>query len=453
MKKLLVIPIAVFLLSILAIPSIVFAEEEQNQRQVLENNNFEINCNITNGYYIKNKGMCWIERDGYYDFGVAYETNDQKPQFQWQSYNLDTKKWEIVADFNPSNWVSWKTTQGNYWILCRLKTSDSSTHSDEICIAFRYDFDNFSTCIMWQDTTLMLGCNSNVRGSQNKFDIYNYGEKKWEWSKTTQSTWAAWKPHSGTFWIHFEVLSSDGRMIGQRTFSFFIPRNNFTYVYTNNTQSSARLSIEFPTLDGWLADDVRFFVWSDRSEREDIKGFYASRNGITSYIDIVQGWFKYAGWFTVQIFSGVKPIGEYKVCLNESDTAMLYARIRLNEIGWSLPNAYNWSTAFAYRSLPLDWSGNSYAIYGFQNCCGNCYAKAATFVYMARQLGFACHVIAGSVPSVSGGLTPHGWAEVYINGQTYVCDPDFQYETGRNGYMITYGQSGTWVYNIGGILD
>ena len=45
------------------------------------------------------------------------------------------------------------------------------------------------------------------------------------------------------------------------------------------------------------------------------------------------------------------------------------------------------------------------------------------------------------------------WVEIKINGTTYVFDPDFTNETGRNGYMITYGQSGTWRYNRGSVMQ
>ena len=43
-------------------------------------------------------------------------------------------------------------------------------------------------------------------------------------------------------------------------------------------------------------------------------------------------------------------------------------------------------------------------------------------------------------------MTPHSWTEIVENGKIYVYDPNFTNETGRNGYRITYGQSGTWRY-------
>ena len=77
---------------------------------------------------------------------------------------------------------------------------------------------------------------------------------------------------------------------------------------------------------------------------------------------------------------------------------------------------------------------------------GNCYVLAAMFCEMARLLGYDAHLISGKVPLLKGGYGPHSWAEVNVNGTVYVCDPDFTNETKRNGYMITYGQSGTWKY-------
>ena len=50
------------------------------------------------------------------------------------------------------------------------------------------------------------------------------------------------------------------------------------------------------------------------------------------------------------------------------------------------------------------------------------------------------------MPRRGGGKITHSWVEIEIDGSTYVFDPDFQYSTGRNGYKITYGTSGTWVY-------
>lgn len=89
------------------------------------------------------------------------------------------------------------------------------------------------------------------------------------------------------------------------------------------------------------------------------------------------------------------------------------------------------------------WPGGNwtvpYAIEMESTGSGNCYRFAALFMWCARALGYSANAICGQVPAAAGGLTPHGWVEVYLNGQTYVCDPDLAHELpGHNWYMTTY---------------
>ncbi len=125
-----------------------------------------------------------------------------------------------------------------------------------------------------------------------------------------------------------------------------------------------------------------------------------------------------------------------------------YAADVLDSVGWNLRAAYNWSASIPWTSTTANASPGSewFAVYGFKNKTGNCYVMAATFYYMAKLLGYDAHQVTGYVPTVSGGLTPHSWVEIDMNGSTYVFDPDFTNETGRNGYQISYGTSGTWRY-------
>lgn len=125
------------------------------------------------------------------------------------------------------------------------------------------------------------------------------------------------------------------------------------------------------------------------------------------------------------------------------------ANKKLNSIGRNLWAAYSWSAGIPYRWTSADASPGSewFARYGFSNGYGDCYVMAATFCYMAKALGYEAHQMDGYVPTRSGGRTPHSWVEVVMNGSTYVFDPDFTHETGRNGYQISYGASGTWMYS------
>ena len=129
--------------------------------------------------------------------------------------------------------------------------------------------------------------------------------------------------------------------------------------------------------------------------------------------------------------------------------AYVFAENILNRVGWNLHAAFNWSASLPYRNYSNDPSPGSeaMAMYGFQNGVGDCYVMAATFYYMAKQLGYDAHQMAGYVPLLGGGMGVHSWVEIDMNGTTYVFDPNFTNQTGRNGYQIYYGMSGTWRYS------
>lgn len=57
---------------------------------------------------------------------------------------------------------------------------------------------------------------------------------------------------------------------------------------------------------------------------------------------------------------------------------------------------------------------------------GNCHRYAATFAYIARVLGYDVRVSYGSIPCLSGGVTPHGWTEIKINNHWYLFDANMQ---------------------------
>ena len=68
---------------------------------------------------------------------------------------------------------------------------------------------------------------------------------------------------------------------------------------------------------------------------------------------------------------------------------------------------------------------------------GNCHRYAASFAYIARVIGYDTRVVVGSVSSIHGGMTPHGWDEVKFGKKWYVFDPDMQYNNNVDGYKKT----------------
>lgn len=128
--------------------------------------------------------------------------------------------------------------------------------------------------------------------------------------------------------------------------------------------------------------------------------------------------------------------------------AYQHAHRVLEARGRNLWSAFSYSSTLRYQTMIANPSPGShdFALHAFQNGQGNCYALAGSFYYMAKLLGYEAYHMTGYVPLARGGLNPHSWCEVVINGRTYVFDPDFALETGRNGYQIHYGASGTWRY-------
>ena len=120
----------------------------------------------------------------------------------------------------------------------------------------------------------------------------------------------------------------------------------------------------------------------------------------------------------------------------------------LNKKGWTLRAAYTFSYKLKYygRSYRTRTS-EQYSLRGFKKGKGNCYVMAATFYIMAKLLGYDVHQVYGKVD------LPHSWTEIKQDGKTYVYDPNFRNETGRNGFKIWYGKPGTWRYHKQGSLN
>ena len=174
---------------------------------------------------------------------------------------------------------------------------------------------------------------------------------------------------------------------------------------------------------GWLAQGQNWYYLYKKNDS------HGRPEGAMASNTVIDGWV-------------VAPDGIY-------NTAYQNAYKVLNQVGWNLRAAYNWSAGLKYYRMQSSPSQGStyFANFGFTKKTGNCYVMTATFCHMARLLGYDAHQIAGYVPRKGGGVTPHSWCELTIGKTKYVFDPNFTNETGRNGYQITYGTSGTWMYS------
>lgn len=75
-----------------------------------------------------------------------------------------------------------------------------------------------------------------------------------------------------------------------------------------------------------------------------------------------------------------------------------------------------------FYDIPSAKSMPAYANYMFAHKRGNCFRYAASFAYIAKVPGYESRVNTGTISSAGGGMTPHGWTEVKVNGTWYMCD-------------------------------
>ena len=123
----------------------------------------------------------------------------------------------------------------------------------------------------------------------------------------------------------------------------------------------------------------------------------------------------------------------------------------LDKEGWNLEDAFEWSSELKYEGKSIGLADgvkevDYLAIYGFEKEKGNSFVMASTFYQMAKLLGYDVHYVKGKIQYKSGKLVSHGWCEIDEDDKTYVCDPYFAHEGGKNGLMFEYGDKGTWIY-------
>lgn len=137
--------------------------------------------------------------------------------------------------------------------------------------------------------------------------------------------------------------------------------------------------------------------------------------------------------------------------MKEVPKAKALATKVLDKEGWNLEDAFEWSSELKYEDKNIELADgvkevDYLAIYGFENEKGNSFVMASTFYQMAKLLGYDVHYVKGKIQYKSGKLVSHGWCEIDEDEKTYVCDPYFAHEGGKNGLMFEYGDKGTWIY-------
>lgn len=130
---------------------------------------------------------------------------------------------------------------------------------------------------------------------------------------------------------------------------------------------------------------------------------------------------------------------------------------KLDQIGWNIRAAYNWSTTLIDSNTETAPDGSSalewYADLGFDNNRGNYYVASACLCEMALMMGYDAHMVSGFYKDSKGNWVDHAWVEIdnYAGtDQTFIFDPYFRIKTGASGFEIQYGDPGSWDYDYYG---
>ncbi len=230
---------------------------------------------------------------------------------------------------------------------------------------------------------------------------------------------------------------------------------------TRISDSRYQVSVSAPQVSGSSAK-VLFPTWSDANGQDDIIWYEGVRSGNgVWYVEVDSSRHGSSGSYTTHAYTQINGELAFVGAVNYSLEFVVQSRVAndANQIIGSITNGsmdsaeklrtcYNWVVNnISYQTLPIPLEPSEpgytqeewYAIYGLEQRRGNCYCYAASFAAMARQLGYSASMISGSVPLLAGGKGPHAWVEIYMNGATYVCDPESQHENPAYGfYMTTY---------------
>lgn len=265
------------------------------------------------------------------------------------------------------------------------------------------------------------------RQGKESFDVWSYGYSYADLRKAFGNNLSS----------YYEHYMKNGKKEGRNLASNVTSSSNEKTVYADYDFSSIY--------------DIVYYT----SHNPDVRNAYKfDENAILEHFaqnGLKEGRKALASYSSADYEAAKEKVAEYNKKLEEERNIIKYPKAAevLNQIGWDLKAAFNWSAGLKYYSgvskVP-DPGINYFGDFGFDNRRGNCYVLAATFYEMAYMLGYNVRQISGTVPLRGGGSGPHSWVEIDIDGVAYVFDPDFTNYTKNDGFKFTYGKPGTWIY-------
>ena len=166
--------------------------------------------------------LLWVVRDEDIAVGASVNAPYTDLEYKWQSYNVNTGKWKTIANWNSANWAGWSDDVGTYWLHLEVRDAASKTSVGEKTIAFAYVPGSKrinATYAVWQSKDVLLGVSSD--NAQGRYKIKIYDVNKQQWVAGFNGQWAVWeKPSKGIYWTHFELYTSNGKLVETKTYAF-----------------------------------------------------------------------------------------------------------------------------------------------------------------------------------------------------------------------------------------
>lgn len=221
------------------------------------------------------------------------------------------------------------------------------------------------------------------------------------------------------------------------------------YVFVTGSMGSGVrfVNIKNPSASG----AVRVPTWSVTGGQDDIVWYSANAAGDGLYqarIDCHN--LRHEGTVISHIYAGDTMVGATSFAVNANDIWTIsgdpvldgYLREVIRRYGANPRTLYDYMMTYPYINGSKYPTGNwtiPFAKEMYERRGGNCYRYASLYCWLLRAAGYDANAISGYISSRIQGWAPHGWVEVYINGTTYVCDPNIgRSYPNRNFYMITY---------------
>lgn len=166
--------------------------------------------------------LLWVVRDEDIAVGASVNAPYADLEYKWQSYNVNTGKWKTIANWNSANWAGWSDDVGTYWLHLEVRDAASKISVGEKTIAFAYVPGSKrinATYAGWQSKDVLLGVSSD--NAQGRYKIKIYDVNKQQWVAGFNGQWAVWeKPSKGIYWTHFELYTSNGKLVETKTYAF-----------------------------------------------------------------------------------------------------------------------------------------------------------------------------------------------------------------------------------------